>query len=55
VNIDCVDQRVQRAYVSVLMNRGPNNTRPISKRCGDITLWDDAGDARYRALLTSVA
>jgi hypothetical protein len=45
---------VQHAYVSVLANRGPNNTRPISNRFGDITLWDDVGDARYRALLTSI-
>jgi hypothetical protein len=54
INLDYVNQRVKHAYVSVITNKGPNNTRPISSRFGDITLWDDFGDARYRALLTSV-
>jgi hypothetical protein len=34
----------------------PNPTtgvRPITGRYGDITLWDDFGEARYRALLAS--
>jgi len=54
INIDYLSQRVEHATVSVLTNKGPNNTRPISTRFGDITLWDDFGDARYRALLTSI-
>ena len=54
INVDYVNQRVRHAYVSVITNKGPNNTRPVSARFGDITLWDDFGDARYRALLTSV-
>jgi hypothetical protein len=54
INVDYLNQRTQHAYVSVLTNKGPNGTRPISTRFGDITLWDDFGDARYRALLTSV-
>jgi hypothetical protein len=54
VNVDYLSQRVEHVYVSVVTNKGPSGTRPISPRFGDITLWDDFGDARYRALLTSV-
>lgn len=51
LNVDYVDQRVSDAYVTLLLNRSPNVIAPAY---GDITLWDDFGDARYRAMLVSL-
>lgn len=55
VNLDYVDQRLTDTYVTVQANLAHPVTRqrPITTRYGDITLWDDFGDARYRALLAS--
>jgi carboxypeptidase family protein len=56
LNLDFVSQRVRHAYVSVIANRpavagGP---RPITSRFGDITLWDDFGDARFQGVVASL-
>jgi hypothetical protein len=51
VNADYVDQHVSHVYTSVVLNRPPNLITP---RFGDITLWDDLGDARFRGVLTSL-
>jgi hypothetical protein len=51
LNVDYIHQRVSDAYVTLLLNRSGN---PIAPNYGDITLWDDFGDARYRALLLSL-
>jgi hypothetical protein len=51
VNVDYVDQRVRNVYTSVVLNRPPNLITP---RFGDITLWDDLGDARFHGVLTSL-
>lgn len=51
VNLDYLDQRVRDVYVTLLVNRAPNRFAPNYR---DITLWDDIGDARYRALLVSL-
>ncbi|HEU5183424.1 MAG TPA: carboxypeptidase regulatory-like domain-containing protein [Gemmatimonadaceae bacterium] len=53
-NLDYVGQRVKNTYVTVTANRLVGGRRPITNRYGDITLWDDFGDARFRALLASV-
>jgi hypothetical protein len=55
VNLDYLDQRLTNTYVTVKTNlRNPvTGVRPITPRFGDITLWDDFGDARFRALLAS--
>jgi hypothetical protein len=54
LNLDYLHQRVTHAYVSVVTNLASGGRRPITDRFGDITLWDDAGDARFRALLASL-
>lgn len=55
LNLDFLDQRVDDIYVTVKTNlRHPvTGVRPITSRFGDVTLWDDFGDARFRALLAS--
>lgn len=57
LNLDYLDQRLTDTYVTVRTNlRNPTTgVRPITPRFGDITLWDDFGDARFRALLASVS
>jgi hypothetical protein len=55
-NLDYLDQRLINTYVTVKTNL-PNATtgvRPITGLYGDITLWDDFGDATYRAVLASM-
>ncbi len=56
INLDYVKQRVKNAYVTVTANvLDPlTRTRPITSRYGNISLWDDFGDARFQALLASV-
>lgn len=54
LNLDYVSQRVKHAYVSVIANQRVGGQRPITSRFGDITLWDDFGDARFRGLLASL-
>lgn len=51
VNLDYINQRVTHAYTSVVVNRAPSIITP---RFGDITLWDDFGDARFQGLLASL-
>ena len=54
LNLDYVSQRVKHAYVSVIENLPVGGQRPITNRYGDITVWDDFGDAGFRALLASL-
>ena len=56
INLDYVHQRVNNGYVSVKTNlQNPvTRTRPITSSYGDITIWDDFGDARFEAFLASV-
>jgi hypothetical protein len=54
INLDYVDQRVINAYVTVTANQPVNLVRPITNRFGTLTLWDDFGDATFKALLASV-
>ena len=54
VNVDYVNQRVKHAYVTVTRNRLRNGTRPLTSRFGDLLIWDDFGDARSQAVLTSI-
>ncbi len=54
VNVDYVNQRVKNAYVTVNTNQLRGGTRPITSRYGNLLLWDDFGDARSQALLTSI-
>ena len=56
INLDYVHQRVTNGYLSVKTNlQNPvTRARPITSRYGDITIWDDFGDARFEALLASV-
>ena len=51
INVDYLDQRVRDVYVTLLLNRGSNR---FTTDYGDIIVWDDFGDARYRALLVSL-
>jgi hypothetical protein len=51
VNLDYIHQRVRDVYVTRLLNVAPNR---FSTTYGDIVVWDDFGDARYRALLMSL-
>jgi hypothetical protein len=54
INLDYVDQRVRNAYVTVTANQPVNRVRPITNRFGNINIWDDVGDATFKALLASV-
>ncbi|HWP36297.1 MAG TPA: TonB-dependent receptor, partial [Gemmatimonadales bacterium] len=56
LNLDYVNQRVRNMYVTVVANLANPITRqrPITSRYGDITIWDDFGDARFDALLASM-
>ena len=51
LNVDYVNQRVKNTYVSIKTN--PQSLRTIPQY-GDITFWDDFGDAKFRGLLTSL-
>ena len=55
LNLDYLNQRLRNTYVTVKTNlRDPvTRLRPITERFGDIIVWDDFGDAQYRALLAS--
>lgn len=57
VNLDYLQQKLGNTYVTVRTNlRDPvTRIRPITDRYGDIILWDDFGDARFRALLGSAS
>lgn len=50
INLDYLAQRVRDVYLTLLLNRAPRFTTNF----GNITVWDDFGDARYRALLLSL-
>ena len=51
LNLDYVNQHVRNTYVSIKTN--PQSRRTIPQY-GDIALWDDFGDAKFRGLLTSL-
>ena len=51
INLDYLDQSVSDVYVTLLLNRGLDR---FTTAYGDIVLWDDVGDSRYRALLFSL-
>jgi hypothetical protein len=54
LNVDYLEQRLSNAHVTIRANQAVNGQRPITSRLGDIFIWDDFGDARFRALLASV-
>ena len=51
LNLDYVNQHVKNTYVSIKTN--PQRRRTIPQY-GDITIWDDFGDAKFRGLLASL-
>ncbi len=54
INVDYVNQRVKNAYVTVNTNLIRSGTRPLTNRFGNITLWDNFGDAKSQAVLTTL-
>jgi hypothetical protein len=55
LNIDYLVQRVRDVYATLQLNTGPNGgPNRITTRYGNIVLWDDLGDAAYRAVLASL-
>ena len=52
MNLDYLDQQGRDLYVNYNANPliPPNNVRKLSPNFGNITLWDDFGKARFRAL-----
>jgi hypothetical protein len=56
INLDYVNQRVKHAPVTVTENipHPVTRIRPITSRYGNISVWNDFGDARFDALLVSV-
>jgi hypothetical protein len=56
INLDYLNQRVKRAPVTITENQPHPTTRvrPITDRYGNISVWDDFGDARFDALLLSI-
>jgi hypothetical protein len=54
INVDYVSQRVNNAYVTVNTNLPVNGVRPLTGRYGNILLWDDFGDAKSQAVLSSI-
>ena len=54
LNLDYLNQRVKNGYVTVTTNLLVGGRRPITSRYGDITLWDDFGDAKSQALLVAL-
>lgn len=55
LNLDVIHQRVSHLYVRWNPNylNLATNTRPLSSRVADITLWDDFGKARTTAVVSS--
>jgi hypothetical protein len=50
VNLDYVDQRSKELYVNMAVNpRYQTNPRRLTDRFGNITLWDDFGEATFQA------
>jgi hypothetical protein len=49
LNLDYVNQHVKNTYVSIR-----TNLQRMIPQYGDITLWDDFGDAKFRGLLASI-
>ena len=49
LNLDYVNQHVKTTYVSIR-----TNLQRMIPQYGDITLWDDFGDAKFRGLLASL-
>ena len=56
LNVDYVDQRITHMPVTVRANTVNSATRQrrLTNRYGDIFLWGDFGDARFRGLLSSL-
>ena len=56
INLDYLNQRLTNAPVTLTQNQPHPVTRlrPLTSRFGNITIWDDFGDARFDALLVSV-
>jgi hypothetical protein len=56
VNVDYVHQHVKNAYVSIIANLPDSATRqrPITARYGNMTIFDDFGDAKSRAVLIAL-
>lgn len=56
LNVDYLHQHMTDLPVTVMANQ-PNpvtNQRPLTSRYGNINLWGSFGDAKFRAVLTSV-
>lgn len=55
LNVDYVHQRLAHQPVTVRANAVNTVTRqrPLTSRFGDLVLWGDFGDARYRGILSS--
>jgi hypothetical protein len=56
LNVDYLDQHVRNLPVTVIVNQrtGGTGPRPLTSAYGNITLWGSFGDAKFRALLTSL-
>ena len=56
LNVDYVSQRVKNVYVSIMANLPDPATRvrPITGRYGNMTIFDDIGDAKSQALLVAL-
>jgi hypothetical protein len=54
INLDYLNQRVRNAPVTLTRNLPVGGIRPLTSRYGNITVWDDFGDARFDALLVSM-
>jgi hypothetical protein len=55
LNVDYLEQRLTNAHVTVRANQAPvGQQRPLTGLFGDIFIWDDFGDARFRALLATI-
>ena len=50
VNLDYVDQRSKNLYVNTQVNALYAGNRRLTNRFGNITLWDDFGEAKFQAL-----
>ena len=55
LDMDYSDKRTSNLPVTVRVNlRNASGQRPLTSRYGGITLWGDFGDARFRAVLTTL-
>jgi outer membrane receptor protein involved in Fe transport len=56
INLDYINQRVKHAPVTITENlpSPATGTRPITSRFGNISVWNDFGDASFDALLFSL-